>query len=245
MNRKISLLAVFALVFACVSCATAPVTKPSVYIVGDSTASEYKADRYPRTGWGMRLQNQLADGVKVVNAAVSGRSSRSFINEGHFDKVKANIKAGDYLIIQFGHNDQKDTNNRYTDPATSYKTYLTQYIEAARTVGAKPILITSINRYKFDDNDQIIESLRDYPSAMHELGKSLNVPVIGLNKKTKALFEQLGPVKTKALFLFYQPGEYPSYPDGVSDGTHLSVWGADEIVQLVVEDLKEIAPDLF
>jgi len=241
----LSIFSVFALILSCVACASNQASKTNVFIIGDSTASEYSADRFPRTGWGMRLQQQLSDGVTVINAAKSGRSSRSFFNEGHFEPVKKQMKAGDYLIIQFGHNDQKDTQDRYTSPDSSYKEYLTRYIDAARKVGAKPILVTSINRYKYDFDNKIVPTLGGYPFAMHELGKALNVPVISLNKKTKALFEQLGPVKTRALFLFYKPGEYAAYPDGASDGTHLSVWGADEVVSLVVEDLREIAPDLF
>ncbi|MER2493448.1 rhamnogalacturonan acetylesterase [Catenovulum sediminis] len=234
--------------FAISACAIQQPVKensPRVFVVGDSTASYYKPERYPRTGWAMRLQNHLADGVEVVNAAVSGRSSRSFIEEGHFNKVKEQIKQGDYLLIQFGHNDQKTTNNRFTDPDNTYRDYLTQYINAARQAGANPVLVTSINRYKFSQNGKLFLTLGDYPKAMHELGRTLSVPVIALNQKTKTLYETLGPEKSKKLFLFYAPGEYAAYPNGVSDRTHLSVWGADEVVSLVVEDLKQIAPELF
>ncbi|WP_440905033.1 rhamnogalacturonan acetylesterase [Catenovulum sp. SX2] len=216
-----------------------------VFIVGDSTASFYKTNKYPRTGWGMRLQQHLADTVTVHNLAVSGRSSRSFINEGYIYPIWEQINAGDYLLIQFGHNDQKKDKDRNTLPFSSYQFYLSYYINKARELGAKPILLTSISRYKFDDNNKAIDTHKDYPVAMRQLADKLTVPLIDLTVKTTELLNKLGPTKAKELFLFYQPGEYASYPKGVSDGTHLSEWGADQVVALFVDDLKQLAPELF
>lgn len=223
----------------------AQINQTQVFIVGDSTASFYKPNKYPRTGWGMRLQQHLADSSVVHNLAVSGRSSRSFINEGYIYPIWEQIKPGDYLLIQFGHNDQKQDNDRNTLPFSSYQFYLSYYINKARELGAKPVLLTSISRYKFDDNNQAVDTHKDYPVAMRELAAKLNVPLIDLTVKTSDLLNKLGPVKAKELFLFYQPGEYPSYPKGVSDGTHLSEWGADTVVGLFVDELKQIAPELF
>ncbi|KMT63768.1 hypothetical protein XM47_18005 [Catenovulum maritimum] len=221
-------------------------TVPSVFIIGDSTASFYKADKYPRMGWGMALDKHLKPEIQVYNKAVSGRSSRSFMGEGWFDKFKNDIQLGDYLLIQFGHNDQKKTNQRYTQPYTSYQAYLTQYIEFARSRGATPVLLTSINRFKFDKTKtSLILTHGEYPNAMRALAKKLKVSLIDLTQLTESKFNLLGYDKTKKLFLYYPAGLYDAYPDGVADGTHLSELGADFITQLIRTELVKIAPHLI
>lgn len=212
----------------------------TVYIAGDSTASFYKPDLAPRTGWGQVLQNFFDEKhVVVQNEAASGRSSKSYVDEGRLAAIAKVIKPNDYLLIQFGHNDQKSEKERHTDPYTTFKTYLTQYITTAREKGAIPVLLTPVNRYKFDGNGKMVPTHGEYPKAMLELGKEQNVPVIDITEKSRIFFEAQGPTKSFKLFMNLDPGESPNYPFGNKDNTHLTYDGATEIARMVVEGIKE------
>lgn len=211
----------------------------SVYIAGDSTACNYTEDRAPRMGWGQAIGRLFKEGVVVKNHASSGRSSKSFINEGRLDIILAEIKAGDYLFIQFGHNDQKEDEERRTEPYTTYKEYLTRYIEGAREKGANPVLLTPISRRSFNSDGTIADTHGEYPKAMKELAEELKVPLIDMTEKTKKLFEKLGEEETKQIFLWLKPGEHVNYPDGIKDNTHLQERGAVEVAKLVLEGIKE------
>lgn len=211
-----------------------------VYIAGDSTACDYEAIRAPRTGWGQVLGQFFTDQVTVSNQAISGRSSMSYILEGSLDKILAQIKPNDYLLIQFGHNDEKKTDPaRYTEANTTFKSYLTQYIQGARNKGSIPVLLTPIHRFGFDGNGKVVNSHGDYPKAMIELAKAEQIPLIDMTEKTKILMEGLGFEKTISLFLQLKPGESPNYPSGSKDNTHLRIEGAMEVARLVVEGIKE------
>ncbi|WP_179136015.1 rhamnogalacturonan acetylesterase [Paenibacillus sp. 32352] len=213
----------------------------TVYLAGDSTVSNYTADRAPRAGWGQMIGGLLDKQVNVHNAASSGRSSKSFIDEGRLDPILEQIGKGDYLLIQFGHNDEKKEDpSRYTEPNTTYKSFLKQYIDGARNKGAEPVLITPVERNGFDANGRLKDSHRFFTEAMKSLGKELKVPVIDLTAKSKALFEKLGPEATKELFLHLEPGQSPNYPEGVQDNTHFSERGALEMAKLVVEGIVEL-----
>lgn len=209
----------------------------TVYLVGDSTVCNYDEDQAPREGWGQELANFFTGNVKIDNRAASGRSSKSFIEEGKFSPVKELMKKGDYLFIQFGHNDEKD-DSRHTDPYTTFKETLTEYINAARSKGAQPVLITPVARRKFDKNGQIVDTHGSYPAAMIELAKEEDVPYIDLCSKSMALFNKLGPEGTLNIFLHLDAGVSPNYPDGVSDDTHFQKNGAIEIAKLVIEGIK-------
>ncbi|NLW55509.1 MAG: rhamnogalacturonan acetylesterase [Firmicutes bacterium] len=223
--------------------ASQPSTEPSLrlFIVGDSTASNYPPSAAPRAGWGQVLQGFLNDRVAVVNAAASGRSSKSFIAEQRLEKVLNSLAPGDYLFIQFGHNDAKPDVERHTDPFTTYQEYLSIYINGAREKGAIPILLTPVNRRNFDANGKLKLTHGDYPAAMIQLGEKLNVPVIDLGAKSQVLFEEWGEEGTKQLFLWLKPGEHPNYPEGVEDNTHFCETGAREVAKLVVEGIRELA----
>lgn len=235
----------FLILVTCLNCllfpeALAAEDKVTIYIAGDSTACNYEAARSPRTGWGQVLGQFFTDQVIVANEAISGRSSKSFIEEGALDRILSRIKPNDYLFIQFGHNDEKKSDPlRYTEPNTTFKTYLTQYIQGARSKGAIPVLLTPINRLGFDGNGKVVPTHGDYPKAMVELAKAEQVPLIDLTEKTKILMEGLGLEKSIALFLHLKPGESPNYPNGSKDNTHLRYEGAIEIARLVVEGIKE------
>ncbi|MFC0558279.1 rhamnogalacturonan acetylesterase [Halalkalibacter alkalisediminis] len=211
----------------------------NVFIAGDSTASSYAESRSPRAGWGQVLGRFFTSNVTVHNHASSGRSSKSFIDEGRLKVIEAQLMPGDYFLIQFGHNDAKVDKKRYTDPESSYKYYLTHYIEVAHKKGAHPIFLTSIQRRSFDDDGRIIETHGQYPVAMKKLAEEKNVPLIDLTLKSKILFEQLGPDQTKQLFLWIEPGEHPNYVQGIQDDTHFSEYGAREMVELIIEGITE------
>nr|WP_273848269.1 rhamnogalacturonan acetylesterase [Halalkalibacter alkalisediminis] len=215
--------------------------KRSIYVVGDSTASNYASSLAPRAGWGQVFGELFDKKIAVKNHATSGRSSKSFIDEGRLTVVLNEIEKGDYLFIQFGHNDQKDDDpSRYTEPYTTYKSYLKQYIDGAYVKGAIPVLVTSVERRRFTDDGQARDSLGDYPKAMKELGEELNVPVIDLTEKSKEMYEEIGPEGTKNVFLWIEAGEHENYPNGVQDNTHFQENGARLIAQLVAEDIKKL-----
>lgn len=215
-------------------------SKVTVFIAGDSTACNYESSRAPRAGWGQMI-GQFFDANYVLfeNRAVSGRSSMSFINEGALAKILSDIKTGDYLLIQFGHNDsKKEDQTRYTDPDT-YQSYLTQYLIGAQKAGANPLLITPVNRRNFE-NGKLVSTHGAYPKAMIDLAMKLKVPVIDLTEQSRIFFEELGEAKTKKLFLWLQPGESVNYPEGVEDNTHFSENGATEIAKLIARGIGEL-----
>lgn len=213
----------------------------TIFIAGDSTVSNYPTALSPRSGWGQEFAKRFDEKIMVINLAMRGRSSKSFIDEGRLNRILNQIKKGDYLFIQFGHNDEKiEDLTRYTHPATTYKSYLKQYIVGAREKGAIPILVTPVERMRFTADGISLETHGLYPEAMKELGREDNVPVVDLSAKSKELFQQLGPVKTKKLFMWLKAGEFPHYPKGAMDSTHFQKNGAEEIASLVMEGIEEL-----
>lgn len=217
---------------------------PKVYLIGDSTCSFYGPTKAPRTGWGMNLQNNFdTANIIVSNKAASGRSSKSFYNElGKWNQVIALLNEGDFLVIQFGHNDQKiaDT-TRYTEPYTTYQEYLKKYIDEAREKGAYPILATSIHRNKWSGTE-VNDSHGDYPPAMRDLASEENVPLVDAHKLTEELMESKGEeYSTWEIFMNLKAGEWENYPDGNQDNTHLQENGAILIARLIAEELSLLA----
>lgn len=203
-----------------------------ILLIGDSTVATYKKrpkDRPDLTGWGQVLGDFFNADVTILNRAASGRSSKSFIKEGRWKKAIA--EKADYLLIQFGHNDCPGKGDRTTDPATDYQQYLRQYIDEARAVNIKPILITPVTRRRFR-NDVIWTTLRPYADAMLKVGREKNVPVIDLHQKSVALFNKLGDEKST----YFSPK-----PD---DRSHFTNKGAREIASLVVEEIPTADPAL-
>jgi lysophospholipase L1-like esterase len=212
----------------------------TVYLAGDSTVSNYDDSLAPRAGWGQVFDRLFDDKIVVKNEASSGRSSKSFIDEGRLDSILNQMEKGDYLFIQFGHNDEKvEDPARYTEPHTTYKSYLKQYIDGARAKGATPVLVTPVERRRFTTEGMARDSHGEYPAAMKELGLEENVPVIDLTAKSKTFFQQLGSEGTKDIFLWLDAGENVNYPNGVQDNTHFQESGAEEIARLVLEGIEE------
>ncbi|HVV51178.1 MAG TPA: rhamnogalacturonan acetylesterase, partial [Polyangia bacterium] len=211
---------------------------PTIWVIGDSTASVYTSDLYPRMGWAQPLQAYYAPACATVeDKALSGRSSKSFYDEGDWTPIKAALRAGDTVIIQFGHNDEKaDDPTRYTDPFTTYEQYLTDYIDDTLAKGATPILATSINRNDWS-NGMLEDTHGNYPVAMRQLAAAKDVALVDATALTKTYFQRLGQTGTTALFMDLAPGQFPNYPDGNTDDTHLQDKGAHAIAQLLLADM--------
>ena len=211
-----------------------------VFMIGDSTMADKDPKTEPETGWGQMLQSFFKDTVKVSNHAKNGRSSKSFIDEGLWKVVLDSMQSGDYVIIQFGHNDQKPDEARHTDPFTTYKGNLQKYIKETRAKGAFPILCTSIVRRKFDEQGNLTDTHGDYPGAVRQAAQELKVPLLDLQLKTQKLVSDLGPEKSKSIYLYALPNAYPNRPEGVQDDTHLNVEGATAVARIAVEEIKAL-----
>jgi lysophospholipase L1-like esterase len=212
--------------------------EPAIWLVGDSTVASYPQKRYPQNGWGQVIDRFCKSGVKVSNHAVGGRSSKSFIDEKRWDRVLDGLKKGDFVLIQFGHNDSKKDKARHTEAASAYQDYLKKYIEDTKAKGAYPILVTSVAR-RAVKKDKIVNSLGEYPAAMKKVSKETQTPIIDLNTISLKKLNELGLEKSKEVFLHLASGEYPNYPKGRTDNTHFSEKGAMLIAGLVVEDAKK------
>lgn len=212
----------------------APLT---IYSIGDSTMANKKKEVFPETGWCQVIDKSFDETVTISNHAVNGRSTLSFINEGKWQVVVDSLKEGDYVFIQFGHNDQKiKDSTRYTVPFESYSDNLKKFITESREKGAIPILFTSIVRRKFEDNGKLKDTHGDYPVASKKVAQELNVPLVDLKIITENWINSLGDEASKKMFLWTAPNE--KFPDGRKDDTHLSVEGANKVAQLAVEEIK-------
>ncbi|MBN1554296.1 MAG: rhamnogalacturonan acetylesterase [Phycisphaerae bacterium] len=218
---------------------------PVIFMIGDSTMQSYRlTPAQPLRGWGQMLPVYVKDGVTVENHAMGGRSSKSFRAEGRWKRIMDKLRPGDYVIIQFGHNDEKGDPNRHTEPFGTFKENLARYVSEVRSKGGKPILATSIVRRRFDKEGKFQDSHGDYIVAVRKLAKEQNVPLLDLEKQSRKLVRKLGPRLSKKIYLWIDPKEYKSLPKGKSDDTHLGPYGASRICDLAVEEIKTAAPDL-
>jgi lysophospholipase L1-like esterase len=177
----------------------------------------------------------------ILNHAVNGRSTKSFIREGLWDSVRVQLKKGDWVFIQFGHNDAKITDStRYTNPYTGYRRNLVRYVTESRSKGAKPVLFSPIVRRKFNENGTLEDAHGAYPFVMREVARELDVPFVDMQLMSEDLVLSLGPEKSKELYLWVKPGEYEMYPDGKQDNTHFTEKGATEMARLAVQGLKDL-----
>jgi len=208
-----------------------------IFMIGDSTMANKTEDVYPETGWGQVLPLYFDTLTTIHNHAVNGRSSKSFIGEGRWDVVLDSLKQGDYLFIQFGHNDQKiKSPDRYTEPYGEYTENLKRYVNESRAKGAKPILFTSIVRRKFNEDGILEDTHTDYPPAMRKVAEELNVPLVDLQVMTAEMVESLGVEESKSVYLWDETVS-EKFPEGRKDDTHLRVEGAKKVAELAVKGL--------
>ena len=214
-----------------------------IFYAGDSTCARYNILHFPRNGIGQGLELYVKPEIIVDNHAVGGRSTKSFINEGRLQVIEEQIGKGDFLFIQFGHNDERELKeDRYTTPYGTYKEYLKQYIQVARNAEAIPVLVTPVSRRCFVDAWKLEEKTRltDYAAGMRQVAEEEQVALVDLYSKSRAKIEEAGAVETTKWFMHLAKGEYPAFPDGLVDDTHLKQDGARIFAGLVAEGLKEL-----
>jgi lysophospholipase L1-like esterase len=220
-----------------------PFKKITVYLIGDSTMSIKDTKAYPETGWGMPFVHFFDSTVVVENHAKNGRSTRTFISENRWQPIADKLKAGDYVFIQFGHNDEsKEKTDRYTSPE-DYEKNLLRFIEESKSKGAIPVLLTPVSRRRFKDGIAL-ETHAEYSALVRKIAQERKIPLIDLDKKSQELFQIFGEEKSKLLFLQLAPGEHPNYPEGKVDNTHFNELGAREIAQLVLSEIKSLKIEL-
>ena len=202
-------------------------------------ANKVKPNENPEHGWGQVLGSFFNDDISIVNKAVNGRSSRSFLNEKRWDTIYKVLNPGDYVFIQFGHNDEKIADStRYTNPHTAYRYNLIRFVNDTRAKGAIPVLFSSIVRRNFNEQGVLIPTHGDYPMETRMVAQVYKVLFIDLEYFSELLETSYGPEQSKQLHLHYRAREIPYYPQGKVDDTHLSLKGATEIAKLVTEQLR-------
>ncbi len=211
-----------------------------VYLAGDSTMAEKLPEKRPETGWGEKLQQYFdVEKVKIENHAQNGRSTKTFIAENRWQTVIDKLKKGDFVFIEFGHNDEsKDKGERYTPPA-DFKRNLERMIGDVRAKKAFPILLTPVVRRRFDKDGKFYDTHGEYPNLTRSAAKELKVSLIDMHRASEKLLIEAGAEKSKKLFLILQPNESLNYPNGLDDNTHFSPLGAEEMARLAVAELKK------
>jgi DNA sulfur modification protein DndE len=212
-----------------------------IFLIGDSTMADKPIEGNPERGWGQMFPTYFDNQVMIFNHAVNGRSTKSFIREGRWQKVLDSLRAGDYVMIQFGHNDQKDYDTtRYAAPFAQFKQNIENFISESRAKGAYPILITPVMRRSFDEIGNFHDTHGDYPLVVRQVAIKQQVPLVDLHRKSEQLIIQLGVEESKKIFLWVEPNIYSALPKGKQDDTHFSEYGANCIAGMVAQGLKEL-----
>lgn len=212
----------------------------TVYLIGDSTASIKETKAYPETGWGMPFVHFFDSTVMIDNRAKNGRSTRTFISENRWKPVAEKLKEGDYVFIQFGHNDEsKEKVDRYTTPE-EYKANIVRFITETRNKKGIPVLLTPVSRRKFDTAGKIMQTHEIYSALVRDIAKEQQVAFIDMDKKSQELYQKFGEENSKLLFLHVAPGEHPNYPKGKQDNTHFNELGARIIAQIVLDEVRAL-----
>lgn len=216
-------------------------------LMGDSTmADKDLSGQNPERGWGQRLPSHLDSSVCVYNYARNGRSTKSFIDRGLWDQVKKDLNPGDYLFIQFGHNDSKaDDPARYAPAFGAYQENLRTFIDHALKTGARPVLFTPVSRRWFDGEGRLKKDCHgDYPAAVFQVAGEYGIPVIDANAITQEWLESLGDEASRKYYMWIEPGTCPRHPDGLVDNTHTNVAGARKLVELLLPAIVDVIPEL-
>ena len=217
-----------------------------IYLIGDSTVCTQPDSQAPVTGWGTPFAVFFNPTVKGENHAKGGRSTRTFLSEDRWNPIFTKINPGDYVIMQFGHNDEAKEEiykDRYTSPE-DYRKNLTRFIVETRQKGGNPILVTPVSRRRFDKEGKVMETHIEYSAVVMSLAKEFNVPVVDLDSKSRALYQSYGPDHSTLLFNVSQPGTNPQFPDGINDNTHFSEYGARLIAEIVLAEIRSMHLEL-
>ncbi len=239
MMRRVTLclIAVF-----CALAASAQTT--TLFLVGDSTCANKKLDKEnPERGWGQLFQALVDSTLRVENHAINGRSTKSFRAEGRWECVMERLTEGDYVFIQFGHNDQKiNDSTRYSTPE-QYAENLRRFVREVREKGGRPILLTPIMRRHWESG-RLLETHTDYSEQMRRIAHCEQVPWIDMEAITRQWLLELGDEASKRYFMWVKPGTCPLYPEGREDNTHLNVRGAHIVARMVARELQTLTPEL-
>lgn len=229
-----------ALLFTIVAVFTISAQEPiTIYLAGDSTMAEKLPTKRPETGWGEFLQAAFDEKqVRVENHARNGRSTRTFLSEGRWVDITNKLKPGDYVFIQFGHNDSaKEKADRYTPPE-DYRNNLVRMVVDVRSKQAYPVLLTPVMRRKFDQAGNTVDTHGEYPTLVREVATLSSVPLIDMHRASQRVLAEYGDEPSRKLFLQLKPGENPNYSDGVEDNTHFNATGARVMCDLAVAGIR-------
>ena len=218
----------------------------TIHLCGDSTMAEKDLSKgNPERGWGMMFPNFLDEGVTVINYAQNGRSTKSFIDKGLWAKVYDAIRPGDYVFIEFGHNDAKESDpGRYAAPWGAYQDNLRRFIDETRQKGATPVLLTPVARRWFKDGKLDRDCHGDYPAAMKAVAEEKGVTLLDITTPTLDWIEGLGDEASRPYFMHLAPGQYACAPEGKTDNTHTVASGARKVAEIVCDKVREQLPEI-
>ncbi len=218
----------------------------TIHLCGDSTMAEKNlSNGNPERGWGMMFQNFLDDGATVINYAQNGRSTKSFIDKGLWDKVYQAIRPGDYVFIEFGHNDAKESDpERYAAPWGAYQDNLRRFIDETRQKGSTPVLLTPVARRWFKNGRLDRDCHGDYPAAMKAVAEEKGVILLDITTPTLDWIEGLGDEASRPYFMHLAPGQYACAPEGKTDNTHTVASGARKVAEIVCGKVREQLPEI-
>ena len=264
---KKSILSSFLLVTLLMLCSFRATHTVTIFMIGDSTmANKSLENNNQERGWGMVLPCYFSDDILIENHAVNGRSSKSFIDEGRWQAVLDRLKPGDYVFIQFGHNDEKPKADRHTDPGTTFDDNLRRFVNESRQKGAIPVLFNSVVRRNFapvapkNEDDEalrlqsfasqtakegsvLIDTHGEYAVVPKRVAREMNVPFVDANQLTHQLEQSLGPIDSKRLHMWFYPGDI-RLPKGRQDNTHYNVYGAHQVASMLADEIALQIPAL-
>ena len=210
---------------------------PCIFLAGDSTVASYRPEEFPQTGWGQTLPLIFTNGVEVKNYGAGGTTTKSFVEVGHWKKICDQLKPGDYVFVQFGHNDQYAQGDRFVS-LESYTNNLTKLVADVRAAKAVPVLVVPPNSGDFDGAN-VIDLHKKYAVAVRQVAAATNTYCIDLHARSMALYKKLGKEETlKTLFMWFPAGAYPNYPEGKKDTWHFSDGGARQLDEMIAEEIR-------
>lgn len=221
-----------------------PDGKVRIFLAGDSTISIKQKKAWPETGWGMPFATFWDSSVEVRNKAMNGRSTKTFMLEGRWQNILDEMREGDYVFIQFGHNDEAVEKKERYSPPDSFQLNLKKFVVDVRDRKGVPVLITPVSRRRFNKEGVAIPTHELYSGLVQKVAAELKVICFDLDTQSRALYQALGDEPSKLLFLQLKPGEHPNYPDGKTDNTHFTELGARLVAQIVLADIRKQLPEL-